>query len=190
MQSNVVVRARAKAGKKPSNGKVDLNLIMLGKLYHLRQEDAARKLGISLTSLKTACRRLGLNRWPYTRAKAKEDTETAEESPRARTKFRTAEECLLSNIGGRLSTTATSSTADAAPTSSSGSSSTQSSAPKLDINTQSELELDSESSVEGVETGSEGGADTEKVSDQILDKKWIEWYMSADDSEDTVDLMV
>lgn len=44
MQSNVVVRARAKAGKKPNNGKVDLNLIMLGRLYHLRQEDAAKKL--------------------------------------------------------------------------------------------------------------------------------------------------
>ncbi|EKX49105.1 hypothetical protein GUITHDRAFT_105187 [Guillardia theta CCMP2712] len=33
----------------------------------MRQEDAAKFLGISLTSLKKACRMLGIQRWPYAR---------------------------------------------------------------------------------------------------------------------------
>ncbi|EKX49643.1 hypothetical protein GUITHDRAFT_104604 [Guillardia theta CCMP2712] len=33
----------------------------------MRQEDAAYSLGMSLTSLKTCCRKLGLARWPYAR---------------------------------------------------------------------------------------------------------------------------
>uniref|UniRef100_A0A7S0F1T5 RWP-RK domain-containing protein n=1 Tax=Hanusia phi TaxID=3032 RepID=A0A7S0F1T5_9CRYP len=37
-------------------------------LFSLRQGDAARHLGISLTALKAACRRLGVPKWPYLRA--------------------------------------------------------------------------------------------------------------------------
>ncbi|EKX47234.1 hypothetical protein GUITHDRAFT_107146 [Guillardia theta CCMP2712] len=33
----------------------------------MRQTDAAVSLGISLTALKNACRRLGIRRWPYKR---------------------------------------------------------------------------------------------------------------------------
>ena len=36
-------------------------------LFSVPQPDAARKLGISLTTLKQACRRLGIMRWPYQR---------------------------------------------------------------------------------------------------------------------------
>ena len=36
-------------------------------LFSVPQTDAARKLGISLTTLKQACRRLGIMRWPYQR---------------------------------------------------------------------------------------------------------------------------
>ncbi|EKX33834.1 hypothetical protein GUITHDRAFT_119944 [Guillardia theta CCMP2712] len=40
---------------------------LLARLFDRRQEDAARILGMSLTSLKMACRRLGIKRWPYSR---------------------------------------------------------------------------------------------------------------------------
>lgn len=38
-------------------------------LFAMPQPDAARKLGICLTSFKRACRKLGLIRWPYSRKK-------------------------------------------------------------------------------------------------------------------------
>ncbi|EKX36739.1 hypothetical protein GUITHDRAFT_155138 [Guillardia theta CCMP2712] len=34
---------------------------------HLPQAEAAHKLGISLSALKSVCRRVGLSRWPYKR---------------------------------------------------------------------------------------------------------------------------
>ena len=39
----------------------------LEALFELPQPDAARRLGISLTTLKQACRKLGVKRWPYQR---------------------------------------------------------------------------------------------------------------------------
>ncbi|EKX35086.1 hypothetical protein GUITHDRAFT_118742 [Guillardia theta CCMP2712] len=36
-------------------------------LFHMQQKSAADKLGISLTALKMACKKLGLPRWPYMR---------------------------------------------------------------------------------------------------------------------------
>eukprot|EP00960_Hanusia_phi_P052622 761551-Hanusia_phi.AAC.8 len=38
-------------------------------LFHLRQIEAAEFLGISLTSLKKACRRVGVSKWPYSRTR-------------------------------------------------------------------------------------------------------------------------
>eukprot|EP00960_Hanusia_phi_P066870 766496-Hanusia_phi.AAC.4 len=37
------------------------------ELFHLQQKEAAKRLGVSLTTLKMACRKLRLPRWPYTR---------------------------------------------------------------------------------------------------------------------------
>eukprot|EP00960_Hanusia_phi_P049379 759523-Hanusia_phi.AAC.5 len=51
---------------------VEITLDRLRPLFHLRQEIAAEILGVSLSSLKTSCRRLGLNRWPYTRFNSNE----------------------------------------------------------------------------------------------------------------------
>ncbi|EKX44596.1 hypothetical protein GUITHDRAFT_152912 [Guillardia theta CCMP2712] len=47
--------------------KVVLTVHSLRALFHLRQPDAARALGISLTALKNACKRLRVGKWPYKR---------------------------------------------------------------------------------------------------------------------------
>mmetsp|Transcript_42272 Transcript_42272/g.133172 ORF Transcript_42272/g.133172 Transcript_42272/m.133172 type:complete len:157 (-) Transcript_42272:394-864(-) len=39
----------------------------LNMYIHLPQAEAAHKLGISLSALKSVCRRVGLSRWPYKR---------------------------------------------------------------------------------------------------------------------------
>ncbi|EKX38434.1 hypothetical protein GUITHDRAFT_144216 [Guillardia theta CCMP2712] len=54
---------------------VQLSLPLLSRLFHLKQPLAADCLGISLTSLKSACRKLGLRRWPYERAQQRESEE-------------------------------------------------------------------------------------------------------------------
>ncbi|EKX37111.1 hypothetical protein GUITHDRAFT_145221 [Guillardia theta CCMP2712] len=45
----------------------DINKI--SGLFHMRQTDAADFLGISLTTLKTVCKQLGVTRWPHARSK-------------------------------------------------------------------------------------------------------------------------
>ncbi|EKX42887.1 hypothetical protein GUITHDRAFT_111253 [Guillardia theta CCMP2712] len=66
----VTVSPRVRPGdlkKQPLEVHLDLNV--LEPLYGLRQEEAAERLGICLTSLKAACRKLGLRRWPYKKDK-------------------------------------------------------------------------------------------------------------------------
>ncbi|EKX49951.1 hypothetical protein GUITHDRAFT_104346 [Guillardia theta CCMP2712] len=63
----VTVKARIGTGKKMRIKNVELDLSKIKSLFHLRQEEAAKTLCVSLTSLKVACRRLGINRWPYER---------------------------------------------------------------------------------------------------------------------------
>ena len=55
----------------PQRGRqpVALDLAAVQAKFQLPQRDAARNLGISLTSLKQVCRKLGLRRWPYHRPK-------------------------------------------------------------------------------------------------------------------------
>jgi len=65
-----VIRARTRHGLLRKSRSVKLDLNMISTLYNMRQEDAATTLGISLTSLKIACRRLGLKRWPNSRVAA------------------------------------------------------------------------------------------------------------------------
>mmetsp|Transcript_20230 Transcript_20230/g.46013 ORF Transcript_20230/g.46013 Transcript_20230/m.46013 type:complete len:177 (-) Transcript_20230:129-659(-) len=62
----VTARPR-KDAEVPSGLPVDLDLPTIEGMFHMRQEDAAASLGISLSSLKSACRRLGVRRWPYSR---------------------------------------------------------------------------------------------------------------------------
>ncbi|EKX34107.1 hypothetical protein GUITHDRAFT_119715 [Guillardia theta CCMP2712] len=58
--------------KKPSDGdngnrEIALTAESISKLFKMRQSDAAKHLGISLTALKSACRRVGVHKWPYIR---------------------------------------------------------------------------------------------------------------------------
>ena len=52
-------------------------------LFSVPQADAACQLGISLTTLKLACRKLGISRWPYTRRA--EDTASTKQMREAST---------------------------------------------------------------------------------------------------------
>eukprot|EP00960_Hanusia_phi_P041445 754994-Hanusia_phi.AAC.2 len=70
MQNPVVtVKGRTRLARETGIGRVNLDLNALEQLFHYRQEDAAAMLGISMTSLKIACRRLGVSRWPYSRSR-------------------------------------------------------------------------------------------------------------------------
>ncbi|EKX36590.1 hypothetical protein GUITHDRAFT_117246 [Guillardia theta CCMP2712] len=46
---------------------VELTYELVSRFFEMKQEDAAQQLGLSLTSFKGACRRLGVVRWPYNR---------------------------------------------------------------------------------------------------------------------------
>ena len=62
-------RRKGNCGQLPPKGRkpMALDLAALQDKFTLPQPDAARKLGVSLTSLKHVCRKLGLKRWPYRR---------------------------------------------------------------------------------------------------------------------------
>eukprot|EP00960_Hanusia_phi_P021160 625094-Hanusia_phi.AAC.1 len=70
---NIAVQARPRRSDRRQT--VQLTRLLLSELFHLRQQEAAQHLGISLTSLKTACRRLGLDRWPYMRDRVSDKPE-------------------------------------------------------------------------------------------------------------------
>ncbi|EKX41734.1 hypothetical protein GUITHDRAFT_112149 [Guillardia theta CCMP2712] len=64
----VHVLPRRRVGKVWQAGPtVTLNAQGVTSLFVMRQSDAAKFLGISLTSLKSACRQLGVTKWPYSR---------------------------------------------------------------------------------------------------------------------------
>ena len=64
---------RRKLGQKvtPHKGRrpMAIDLAVLEKYFHLPQNKASIALGISLTALKQLCRKLGVTRWPYQRKK-------------------------------------------------------------------------------------------------------------------------
>ena len=73
MEKRVEVFPRRKAGESASTpardrSPVHLNYSEMAALFHTPQREAARRLGISLTSLKKVSRKLGILRWPYTAA--------------------------------------------------------------------------------------------------------------------------
>ena len=60
------------ASVKPALGRppVKVDFAAIEQYFHLPQPEAAKALGISLTSLKLVCRKRGLNKWPYRRVGA------------------------------------------------------------------------------------------------------------------------
>ncbi|EKX49990.1 hypothetical protein GUITHDRAFT_104386 [Guillardia theta CCMP2712] len=73
----VHARVRKPSAEQPVRA-VHLSITSLQPLFSVKQEEAAAMLGLSLTSLKSACRRLGLSRWPYTRPRLGGGSEASE----------------------------------------------------------------------------------------------------------------
>eukprot|EP00960_Hanusia_phi_P039371 753865-Hanusia_phi.AAC.2 len=78
--ASVTVTPRPRPDRPQSPLGVQLSLETITPLFHTRQEQAAKLLGISLTSLKCACRRLGISRWPYKRGTRNVTVSNASES--------------------------------------------------------------------------------------------------------------
>ena len=76
---------RKLGGSPPSKHRapVKLDYQTLEGLFDMPQPDAARELGIALTTLKHACRRLGVPRWPYSRKRVACSAQAADEHARA-----------------------------------------------------------------------------------------------------------
>ena len=68
-ESDVPRRKAGESASTPARGRspVHLNYSAVAALFDTPQTEAARRLGISLTALKQASRKLGILRWPYTR---------------------------------------------------------------------------------------------------------------------------
>ncbi|EKX35455.1 hypothetical protein GUITHDRAFT_118372 [Guillardia theta CCMP2712] len=47
---------------------------------HMRQEEAAKKLGISVTALRSASKKLGIHKWPYSRSSGDDSSHEVAES--------------------------------------------------------------------------------------------------------------
>ena len=48
-------------------GEVELTADALTAFFGMREAEAARSFGVGLTKFKVVCRRLGIERWPYSR---------------------------------------------------------------------------------------------------------------------------
>eukprot|EP00960_Hanusia_phi_P061407 764836-Hanusia_phi.AAC.4 len=62
-----VIPRKKRGGDDKLNDEVTLTMEFVSTFFHMRQSEVAKHLGISLTALKSACRRIGLPRWPYSR---------------------------------------------------------------------------------------------------------------------------
>jgi hypothetical protein len=95
-KASVHLFPRRKAGSKeaspPAKGRAPIlvSYQAIAPFFGQPQNDAARQLGISLTTLKQVCRKLGLTRWPYMRpcksASAKRMREAARAAKHAQAK--------------------------------------------------------------------------------------------------------
>mmetsp|Transcript_36222 Transcript_36222/g.81562 ORF Transcript_36222/g.81562 Transcript_36222/m.81562 type:complete len:152 (+) Transcript_36222:50-505(+) len=55
---------------------VNLDLQTVEGLFRYKQAEAAKMLGISLSAMKSACRRIGISRWPYSRTRNDEGSQS------------------------------------------------------------------------------------------------------------------
>ncbi|EKX50470.1 hypothetical protein GUITHDRAFT_151158 [Guillardia theta CCMP2712] len=67
LRVKVCPRPRGKPSTYSPVDPINLDLSSVRSLFHLTQTEAAETLGISLSSLKSACRRMGIRKWPYNR---------------------------------------------------------------------------------------------------------------------------
>jgi len=64
-KASVIVFPRKRNKTGPEEGVIDLSMTSLRPLFQMRQADAAKALGIAASTLKHACRQLGIARWPW-----------------------------------------------------------------------------------------------------------------------------
>eukprot|EP00960_Hanusia_phi_P011604 338747-Hanusia_phi.AAC.3 len=67
VRANVFPRRKKGESARSSTCSLSLSLVDIKSLFYMRQSEAATFLGISLTAMKNACRRVGISRWPYSR---------------------------------------------------------------------------------------------------------------------------
>ncbi|EKX42650.1 hypothetical protein GUITHDRAFT_111329 [Guillardia theta CCMP2712] len=72
-QRPIKIFPRRKQGQPSRGPDVYLTHDRLASFFHMRQKDAAEKLGISLSAMRSACRRLGIERWPYSKSEREEE---------------------------------------------------------------------------------------------------------------------
>ena len=74
MNKTAIVLPRKQNGEGvASKDPVCLDMAKISSLFKMRQIDAAKHLGISLSALRNACRHVGLEKWPYSRNRDKSD---------------------------------------------------------------------------------------------------------------------
>jgi len=76
MYPRVQVFPRKKAGQSTRSNPLFLSESDISSLFHMKQAEAANHLGLSVTALKNACRKLGIMKWPYQKDKT-DDCETS-----------------------------------------------------------------------------------------------------------------
>ncbi|EKX48542.1 hypothetical protein GUITHDRAFT_105684 [Guillardia theta CCMP2712] len=152
----VNARTRVQDGSGRKTRKVELTVNALEQFYHMRQEDAAAILGVSLSSLKSSCRRLGISRWPYSRKRNEEhDTFVS----------------VLLNNGDESFSLSNEQDFQHSQTSSDSSSQEM-----------KDQEDDHEDNIEGLsESGSEHTESAEGA--EVVDSKWIRWFIEVGDSD-------
>eukprot|EP00960_Hanusia_phi_P050573 760297-Hanusia_phi.AAC.2 len=79
-KSTVVLYPRRKKSKVASPREIVFDSKYVANFFHLPQPEAAIKMGISLSALKSVCRRVGVRRWPYKRQYTTNDSQGEEET--------------------------------------------------------------------------------------------------------------
>ncbi|EKX35693.1 hypothetical protein GUITHDRAFT_118183 [Guillardia theta CCMP2712] len=155
-----------RAGEGASAYDVQLDLTIIEPLFHMRQKDAAKFLGISLTTLKRSCRLLGVQRWPYAELRdgragnqalllglGDEDEDEDEDE--------------IGGVGGQRRS----------GDEQRGVSSSSRTTPRID----------GEGTSSPQSRGETPGSHTESApepSSQAIDAHWLEWYLSCEDEEE------
>ncbi|EKX42779.1 hypothetical protein GUITHDRAFT_111149 [Guillardia theta CCMP2712] len=157
---SVTVIPRTRVGAPiPAPIEVTLNLDTIRPLFTMKQEDAAKQLRISVTSLKAVCRQLGIARWPYTRG------------PKATT---TREENKTHPPATRSVTSDTTADLEMFSEDNDNSDGQETSGQQFEgSNQRKESEGSGDSLLDEIE-----GSRTE-----VMDQVWIEWYMSGTDAD-------
>eukprot|EP00960_Hanusia_phi_P056253 763199-Hanusia_phi.AAC.3 len=91
----VFPRRKKGESQRSSPKSLSLSLNDIKALFYMRQVEAASHLGISLTAMKNACRRVGVVRWPYSRQRPENPLMKSKESSQPKSQEPTSKESNL-----------------------------------------------------------------------------------------------